>query len=164
MINNKLNLKAIILAGGKGSRLGPLTKKIPKPLLKVNNKEFIYYVIKYLKYNDIISEYNSLTSIPDLCNVIEKFCIHRHTWDYGIYNVVNPGSMSAEQIIQLMSEHGLENPNWNIVKISDLNLKAGRSNCTLSGKKLRKLCKIPALQDSLGSCIKELKKNRNGNA
>ena len=53
MINNKLNLKAIILAGGKGSRLGPLTKKIPKPLLKVNNKEFIYYVIKYLKYNGV---------------------------------------------------------------------------------------------------------------
>ena len=72
--------------------------------------------------------------------------------------------MSAEQIIQLMSEHGLENPNWNIVKISDLNLKAGRSNCTLSDEKLRKLCKIPVVQDSLTSCIRELKKNRNGNA
>ena len=136
--------------------------RIRMPFCGTNQHKNI--LVKYLKYNDIISEYNSLTSIPDLCSVIEKFCIHRHTWDSGIYNVVNPGSMSAEQIIQLMSEHGLENPNWNIVKISDLNLKAGRSNCTLSGKKLRKLCKLPALQDSLESCIKELKKNRNGNA
>ena len=53
MINNKLNIKAIILAGGKGSRLGSLTKLTPKPLLKVYKKEFIYYVIKYLKYNGI---------------------------------------------------------------------------------------------------------------
>ena len=34
-------LTAIILAGGKGSRLGNLTKKKPKPLLKINNKKFL---------------------------------------------------------------------------------------------------------------------------
>tara|TARA_B100000989_G_C19526538_1_gene467199 strand:- start:752 stop:1936 length:1185 start_codon:yes stop_codon:yes gene_type:complete len=36
---------AIILAGGKGTRLGNLTNKTPKPLLKINNKKFLDYLI-----------------------------------------------------------------------------------------------------------------------
>ena len=38
----------VILAGGKGSRLGVLTKNIPKALIKVNDKPFIYYQLKLL--------------------------------------------------------------------------------------------------------------------
>ena len=34
-----------ILAGGLGSRLGQITKKTPKPLIKINNIEFIKYII-----------------------------------------------------------------------------------------------------------------------
>lgn len=37
--------QALILAGGRGSRLGKLTKNTPKPLLEVSNKPFIEYLI-----------------------------------------------------------------------------------------------------------------------
>ena len=40
--------QAVILCGGKGSRLKQLTKKIPKPLLLVNKKPFIEYQIENL--------------------------------------------------------------------------------------------------------------------
>jgi D,D-heptose 1,7-bisphosphate phosphatase len=40
--------QALILVGGKGSRLGEITKKIPKPLLKINDKPFLDYLIKFL--------------------------------------------------------------------------------------------------------------------
>ncbi len=40
--------QALILVGGKGSRLGTITKKIPKPLLKINDKPFLDYLIKFL--------------------------------------------------------------------------------------------------------------------
>ena len=40
--------QCLILAGGYGSRLGHLTKKTPKPLIKINKKPFILYLIKNL--------------------------------------------------------------------------------------------------------------------
>ena len=38
--------QCIILGGGIGSRLGKITRKKPKPLIEVNNKPFINYIIK----------------------------------------------------------------------------------------------------------------------
>ncbi len=45
------NKCAVILCGGKGSRLGSLAKKIPKTLVKIQKKEVLWYIIKYLKYS-----------------------------------------------------------------------------------------------------------------
>ena len=42
-------MKALILAGGRGKRLRPLTDKIPKSLITVNKKPLIRYTINYLK-------------------------------------------------------------------------------------------------------------------
>ena len=33
--------QVVIFVGGKGSRLGRITKKVPKPLIKINNKKFL---------------------------------------------------------------------------------------------------------------------------
>ena len=44
---------AIILAGGKGTRLMPLTSEVPKPLVKVTNKAMVDYSIAHLMYADI---------------------------------------------------------------------------------------------------------------
>jgi NDP-sugar pyrophosphorylase family protein len=43
----------VILAGGIGSRLGKLTKKTPKALVKINGKPFIYYQLKLLRKKGI---------------------------------------------------------------------------------------------------------------
>jgi len=42
-------VKAIILAGGRGKRLRPITDYIPKPLVPLNNIPIIEWQIKYLK-------------------------------------------------------------------------------------------------------------------
>lgn len=47
-IKNKIK-KAIILAGGKGTRLYPVTLETPKPLLTVNKKPIINYLIEMFK-------------------------------------------------------------------------------------------------------------------
>ncbi len=45
--------QAVILAGGIGTRLRPLTYKIPKPMIALNNKPFLEYLIDLLKENGI---------------------------------------------------------------------------------------------------------------
>ncbi|MFZ8921857.1 MAG: nucleotidyltransferase family protein [Nitrosopumilaceae archaeon] len=42
-------MKAIILAGGRGKRLRPITDYVPKPLVPLNNVPIIEWQIRYLK-------------------------------------------------------------------------------------------------------------------
>jgi D-glycero-D-manno-heptose 1,7-bisphosphate phosphatase len=42
-------MQAVIFCGGYGSRLGPITKYTPKPLLKIKNKYFLDYIIDNIK-------------------------------------------------------------------------------------------------------------------
>lgn len=49
--------QAVILVGGKGSRLGKITKRTPKPLLKINDRPFLDYLINFFikfKVNNIL--------------------------------------------------------------------------------------------------------------
>ena len=50
-VMKKKYISAVILCGGKGTRLGVLGKKLPKTLVKVNNKPIIWYIIKFLEKN-----------------------------------------------------------------------------------------------------------------
>ena len=49
----KKNLTVIVLCGGKGERLKPLTLKTPKPLMKIKDKTILEYIINHLLKSDI---------------------------------------------------------------------------------------------------------------
>ena len=46
-------MKAVILAGGLGSRLSEETTSIPKPMVKVGNKPIIWHILKLLSNRGI---------------------------------------------------------------------------------------------------------------
>jgi len=67
-------VKILLLCGGEGTRLHPLTKKIPKPLVKIKNKAIIDHIIAHLyKYNLkeflICSGYKSALIEKHFCNI-----------------------------------------------------------------------------------------------
>ena len=41
--------QCIILVGGKGTRLGELTRNFPKPMIEVNGKPFLLYILDYVQ-------------------------------------------------------------------------------------------------------------------
>ena len=50
-------MRVFILAAGFGKRLRPFTEKLPKPLIKINNKPLIYWNLKKIKkagFNDVV--------------------------------------------------------------------------------------------------------------
>jgi len=46
-------MQVVILAGGLGTRLRPLTYSIPKPMVEINGKPFLEYLIMYLKSQNL---------------------------------------------------------------------------------------------------------------
>lgn len=59
-------MKAVIMAGGEGTRLRPLTLKMPKPLVPVLGESVLSYIIRLLKKHDITDSAITLMFLPDL--------------------------------------------------------------------------------------------------
>ncbi|MGY8918128.1 MAG: sugar phosphate nucleotidyltransferase [Flavobacteriales bacterium] len=66
-----LPIDAVIMAGGKGERLRPLTDTVPKPLLKVGGKEIISYNFDRLLQFGIT---NQTVTVNYLGHKIDDFC------------------------------------------------------------------------------------------
>ena len=66
--------QAVILCGGLGKRLMPLTKHTPKPMVMINKKPFLEYLIYQLKSN----------GLTNILGVI----IHDHIWYFIHQNYV----------------------------------------------------------------------------
>ena len=45
------NLQAVVLAGGKGTRLKPYTNIIPKPLMPIGEYSILEVTIRQIKYS-----------------------------------------------------------------------------------------------------------------
>jgi dTDP-4-dehydrorhamnose reductase len=120
---------------------------------------------KLIKYDNVINCLNSLTNLEDLCGFITYFIediidSDRPTYEYGIYNVVNPEPIETAELLSLIDEFGLGNPNWKHIELEELykKTKTQRSNCVLSDDKISKLkLKLPKTRDSLRRCLKNMK-------
>ena len=62
-------IQAVVLAGGKGTRLSPLTDNLPKPLVPILGRPMILYVLDHLKAAGIT---NVAISVAHLGHMIEE--------------------------------------------------------------------------------------------
>ena len=58
-------MKALILAAGKGTRLGGITKKLPKPMLELNGKPILEHNIEICKQAGIKEIFINLHHLPE---------------------------------------------------------------------------------------------------
>jgi len=59
-------MKAVILSGGKGDRLGDISKKIPKPMIKISGKPVLEHNILMCKKFGVKDLYINLHHLPEL--------------------------------------------------------------------------------------------------
>ena len=71
-------MKAVIQAGGKGTRLRPHTLVLPKPLMPVGNGPVIELLLKWLRRNGIDHTY---VTIGYLGHLIKSVCGDGKCWD-----------------------------------------------------------------------------------
>jgi len=67
-------LRVLILSGGKGTGLLPLTKYHPKVMAAIHGKPFIYYLLKLYKKHNII------LSIGYMKEIIKTWCKENNIW------------------------------------------------------------------------------------
>ena len=80
-------MKAIILVGGEGTRLRPLTYITPKAMMPVLNIPFIHHVVNYLKKHGVDKVVLSMGYKPD--PIQKYFESHRPQGLEIIYNIEN---------------------------------------------------------------------------
>lgn len=78
-------VKAVIMAGGKGTRLRPLTCHVPKPIVPIMNKPVMEYSIEWLKQYGITDIAVTVQYLSD--EIIEyfgdgrQFGVHLHYFE-----------------------------------------------------------------------------------
>lgn len=141
-------MKAVIQAGGKGTRLAPYTLVLPKPMMPVGDQPVIEILLKWLRRNSI-EEVNITTG--HLAHLLKSFCLDGSQWDMKINYCQEPEPLGTVGALQLIREH-LTEPflMLNGDLITDLDLMAFRQSHKDSGSSLTIATTLKAIDIDLG--------------
>tara|TARA_Y100000741_G_scaffold365216_1_gene360759 strand:- start:6263 stop:6973 length:711 start_codon:yes stop_codon:yes gene_type:complete len=135
-------MKVIILAGGKGTRLAEYTNKIPKPMVKVNGRPIITYIIDhYLKFG-----VSKVLIAGGYKNTVIKKYFDQNKKKYPFVKVINTGinALTAKRIFKL-KKNFKRNENFFMTYgdgISDVSIK----KLLNYHKKNNKICTLTAVR------------------
>lgn len=67
-------MRILILAGGKGTRLLPLTKYAPKVMMSIHGQPFLYYLLRDYRKHDIVLSVNYMKeAIKNWCRFTKNY-------------------------------------------------------------------------------------------
>jgi len=81
LLKVKFQNLVVLMAGGKGSRLTPLTNKVPKPLLKIGHKPVLETIIESFLEHGF---HRFLISVNFQSEMIERYFLDGHQWGASI--------------------------------------------------------------------------------
>jgi glucose-1-phosphate cytidylyltransferase len=112
-------MNALILCGGKGERLRPLTNNIPKPMIQVNQKPILWYILKQLE-NIILNKI--YIGVGYKSEVIKNY-FSNHTFNMNI-ELIDNGDVDIIDRVKAITEIDSSNDLFLLYgdTISDLNL------------------------------------------
>ncbi len=113
-------MKAVILAGGFGSRLSEATTLIPKPMVEIGGKPILWHIMKiYSHYgiNDFV-----------ICCGYKQYVIKEYFANYYLHN----SDMTIDLAAGSMEVHSTHSENWRVTLV-DTGLN------TLTGSRLKRV-------------------------
>ena len=145
------NIPVLLMAGGFGTRLKPLTNTIPKPLVELNKKPVIQYVIEEFKRQGSTSFY---ISVHHFAEQIIKFLGDGSKFGVKISYLNESEPLGTGGCITLLEEMSTDLIVANSDILTKLDYKAfykqhSINNCSVS------VCKRFFLSSSIWSCLWE---------
>jgi len=99
-------LKAVILAGGRGTRGKPFTDYIPKAMIPVHGRPLVHHIAKYLTKFDIIDEVIILGDFSGIGKQIEKYFENHTAFKKPIKFIQDSQSGTGGDLVHLKSSLG----------------------------------------------------------
>ena len=94
-------MKAVIQAGGKGTRLRPYTLVLPKPMMPVGELPVIELLIRWLRRNGIRE---SIVTTGYLGHLLRVFCGDGSRWDMDIVYTEEPAPLGTVGALDLLRD------------------------------------------------------------
>lgn len=94
-------MKAVIQAGGKGTRLRPYTLILPKPLMPIGGVPVIEMLLKWLRRNGIEKTY---VTTGYLGHLIQALCGDGQQWDLDIQYSEEPEPLGTVGALNLLKD------------------------------------------------------------
>jgi len=94
-------MKAVIQAGGKGTRLRPYTLVLPKPLMPVSGTPVIELLLKWLRRNGINEAF---ITTGYLGHLLKALCGDGNQWDMSITYSEEPEPLGTVGALTLLED------------------------------------------------------------
>lgn len=92
-------MQAVILAGGKGTRLRPFTASLPKPLVPIGEHPIIEVVLRQLKHHGFREV---IISVGHMAELIQAYCGDGRRWKLRIRYVREDKPLSTAGALKLI--------------------------------------------------------------